>query len=91
VAGTLGALLTGVFATRATGACGDGKLLGLLEGGNLFKAQFIAAGTTWIFALVGTFILLKVLDGLMGLRVSRAAETEGLDLSQHEEEGYIFG
>ena len=91
VAGTLGALLTGVFATRATGACGDGKLLGLLEGGTLLKAQCIAAGTTWIFSIVGTFALLKLLDGLMGLRVSRAAETEGLDLSQHEEEGYIFG
>jgi Amt family ammonium transporter len=90
VAGTLGALLTGIFATRATGACGDGKLLGLLEGGPLLKAQFIAALVAWGMAIVGTFVILKVLDAVMGLRVSREAETEGLDLSQHSEEGYIL-
>ncbi len=44
VGGTLGAILTGVFATRATGACGDGKLLGLLEGGPVLKAQLVAVG-----------------------------------------------
>jgi Amt family ammonium transporter len=90
VAGTLGALLTGIFATRATGACGDGKLLGLLEGGSLLKAQCIAAATAWGLALVGTFVILKVIDALMGLRVTRQAEIEGLDMSQHDEEGYIF-
>lgn len=91
VAGTLGALLTGVFATRVTGACGDGQLLGLLEGGHLFKAQAIAAGVAWGMAIVGTFAILKVLDGVMGLRVAPPAEIEGLDISQHDEEGYIFG
>ncbi len=91
VAGTLGALLLGVFATRATGACGDGKLLGLLEGGPLFKAQLTAVLIGWGMALVGSFVLLKLLDAIMGLRVAPAAEIEGLDLSQHEEEGYIFG
>ena len=91
--GTLGALLTGVFATRATGATFDisgGKLLGLLEGGQVLKAQIVAVAVTWVLAIVGTFIILKVLDALMGLRVSREAEIEGLDLSQHGEEGYIF-
>jgi ammonium transporter, Amt family len=39
---------------------------------------------------VGTFVILKVLDAVMGLRVSREAEIEGLDFSQHGEEGYIF-
>jgi Amt family ammonium transporter len=90
IAGTLGAILTGVFATRATGACGDGKLLGLLEGGPLLKAQFIAVLVGWGLAIVGTFVILKVVDVVMGLRVSRAAEIEGLDLSQHGEEGYIL-
>ena len=90
VAGTLGAILTGIFATRATGACGDGKLLGLLENGPLLKAQFIAALVAWGLAIVGTFLILKVLDAVMGLRVSRQAEIEGLDISQHGEEGYIF-
>jgi ammonium transporter, Amt family len=90
VAGTVGAILTGVFATRATGACGDGKLLGLLEGGPLWKAQLIAALVAWVLAAVGTFIILKVVDAVMGLRVTRQAEIEGLDVSQHDEEGYIF-
>ena len=45
---------------------------------------------TWILAAVGTFIILKILDATMGLRVSREDEIEGLDVSQHGEEGYIF-
>jgi Amt family ammonium transporter len=90
IGGTLGAILTGVFATRATGATTDGKLLGLLEGGSVLTAQLIAVAVTWALAIVGTFVILKVLDAVMGLRVSREAEIEGLDLSQHGEEGYIF-
>jgi ammonium transporter, Amt family len=90
VAGTLGAILTGIFATRATGACGDGRLLGLVEGGHLLKAQLIAVAVAWVLAIVGTFTILKLVDAVMGLRVSRQAEIEGLDVSQHDEEGYIF-
>jgi Amt family ammonium transporter len=95
IAGTLGALLTGVFATRATGAlAGDpqlrDRLLGLCEGGSLLKGQLYAVAAGWIMALVGTFVILKVVDALMGLRVSPQAEIEGLDVSQHGEEGYIF-
>jgi len=90
VGGTLGALLTGIFATRATGAFSDGKPLGLLEGGPVLVAQIIAVVASWLLAMVGTFILLKILDAVMGLRVSREEEVQGLDLSQHGEEGYIF-
>ena len=90
VGGTLGAILTGVFATRATGAFSDGQPLGLLEGGRVMIAQLVAVGMTWVLAIVVTFAILKVLDAVMGLRVSRSAEIEGLDLSQHGEEGYIF-
>ncbi len=91
VGGTLGALLTGVFATRATGAAGgEHQLLGLIEGGWVIKGQIAAVICTWILAAAGTFIILKVLDATMGLRVSREAEMEGLDVSQHDEEGYIF-
>jgi ammonium transporter, Amt family len=90
VAGTLGAVLTGIFATRATGAAGDGKLLGLLEGGSLLRGQIVAALTAWGMAIVGSYVLLKVVDGLVGLRVAHGAEVEGLDFSQHEEEGYIL-
>ncbi len=92
--GTLGAILTGVFATRAAGRSRRhvvDKPLGLIEGGSmLMLAQIAAVITTWILASVGTFVILKVLDAVMGLRVSREAEIEGLDVSQHGEEGYIF-
>ena len=95
VAGTLGAVLTGIFATRNTGAfAGDptlwNKPLGLLEGGSVLKGQLLAVAVAWAAAIVGTFVILKVLDALMGLRVSDTAEIEGLDLSEHGEEGYIF-
>ncbi len=92
-AGPLGALLTGVFATRAAGGVSGEHakdLLGLIEGGGVLKAQIAAVIATWILAAVGTFVILKVLDAVMGLRVSREAEIEGLDVSQHGEEGYIF-
>ncbi len=90
IGGTLGALLTGVFATRAVWDIGSGKPLGLLEGGPVLKAQAIATVATWVFAAVVTFILLKVLDATIGLRVRIEEEMEGLDVSQHGEEGYIF-
>lgn len=90
VGGTLGALLTGVFATRATGAFADGKPLGLLEGGSVLTAQIIAVAVTWVLAIVATYVILKVIDAVMGLRVARSEEIEGLDFSQQGEEGYIF-
>jgi Amt family ammonium transporter len=91
IGGTLGAILTGIFATRAVwDVAGDGRKLGLLEGGNVLTAQLIATGITWVFAAVVTFVLLKILDVTMGLRVSQQDEMEGLDVSQHGEEGYIF-
>ncbi len=90
VGGTLGAVLTGVFATRAVSDMADGAPLGLIEGGSVIVGQIVATAITWIFAIVVTFILLKVIDATMGLRVSEADEIEGLDLSQHGEEGYIL-
>jgi Amt family ammonium transporter len=93
VGGTLGAILTGVFATRAVADLAGGKPLGLLEGGSvsgLFRGQLVAAACTWGLAIVATFVILKVLDATMGLRVSQQEEIQGLDLSQHGEEGYIY-
>lgn len=91
IGGTLGAILTGVFATRAVWDIGKGEKLGLLEGGNVLTAQIIATVITWVFAIVVTFVLLKILDAVMGLRVTPEQESEGLDVTQHGEEGYIFG
>jgi ammonium transporter, Amt family len=94
VGGTTGAILTGVFATRAAGGVTlkghTGDLLGLIENGWVIKGQIVAVIVTWVLAAVGTFVILKLVDAVMGLRVSRADEMEGLDVSQHGEEGYIF-
>jgi len=90
VGGTLGAVLTGVFATQAVGEVGAGEPLGLIEGGNLIVGQIVATAITFGLAIVATFIILKLIDATIGLRVSREAEIEGLDFSEHGEEGYIF-
>jgi Amt family ammonium transporter len=96
IGGTVGALLTGVFATRAVsdmGAIsgrGSGLKLGLYEGGTIIGGQITAVVVTWVFCIVVTFVILKVLDATMGLRVSQEDEIQGLDLTQHGEEGYIF-
>jgi Amt family ammonium transporter len=86
----LGALLTGVFATRAVWDIGAGKPLGLLEGGNVLTGQAIATVVTWIFAIVVSVVLLKIIDLTIGLRVSQEEESTGLDITQHGEEGYIL-
>ncbi len=90
VGGTLGAVLTGVFATRAVQNANSGEPIGLVEGGNLLGGQIAAVIITWILAIVATFVLLKVIDAVMGLRVTTQQELQGLDLTQHGEEGYIY-
>ncbi|MCA9132356.1 MAG: ammonium transporter [Planctomycetales bacterium] len=91
VGGTLGALLTGVFATRAIWNISDGQPLGLLEGNySTLVGQGVATLVTWVFAAVASFGLLKIIDMTIGLRVPSVAERQGLDISQHGEEGYIF-
>jgi ammonium transporter, Amt family len=88
--GTLGALLTGVFATSAVNPIfGAGKPLGLLEG-NWFQVLHQAMGVAiaWAVSIVGTLLILFIVDITIGLRVKEADEEEGLDLSQHGEEGY---
>ena len=94
--GTLGALLTGVFATSAVNdglkdAAGRVLPLGLVDGnGSQVLNQFIGCGIAWVLAIVGTLVILKICDLTVGLRVSKAQEVEGLDVSMHGEEGYIF-
>jgi Amt family ammonium transporter len=92
--GTLGALLTGVFATNViNNAQIDGKVvpLGLVDGN---PGQILNQGIGVLIAIslaaVGTFVILKICDVLIGVRVGADAEEEGLDLSQHGEEGYFL-
>ena len=87
VGGTLGALLTGVFASKHL----NGNHFGLLDGNpGQMVPQIVSILATAVFAVIGTIIILKVLDATMGLRVSQDDEVRGLDVSQHGEEGYIF-
>ncbi len=88
--GTIGALLTGVFAQQVINPIfGVGKAVGALDGhwgqvGNQLMGVLIA----WVFALVGTLVLLKIVDLLTGIRVPEEHEIEGLDVTQHGEEAY---
>jgi Amt family ammonium transporter len=90
VGGMLGALLIGVFATTAVNSAGGD---GLLSGGGLalLGKQAVAVVTTIAFSFTLSFLLLKLVDRVVGLRVSEEEELSGLDLSQHEEAGYAFG
>jgi Amt family ammonium transporter len=86
VGGTLGTLATGLFATTAVNAAGaDGLLYG--NPGQL-AVQAMAAGVILVYSFVVTWLLLKALDRIMGLRVADEHEFMGLDLSQHGEAGY---
>lgn len=93
VGGTLGAILTGVFATKsaADAAVSGGENLGVVDGNvSLLIGQVAAVAVTWVLSILVTFVILKILDATMGLRVSKDEEQQGLDLTQHGEEGYIF-
>jgi ammonium transporter, Amt family len=88
--GTIGAILTGIFAQAVINPIfGDGKAVGGLDGhwgqvGN----QLVGVLTAWGLALVGTIIILKIVDVTVGLRVPEEHEVEGLDITLHGEEGY---
>ncbi|HXM16318.1 MAG TPA: ammonium transporter [Candidatus Eremiobacteraceae bacterium] len=88
--GTIGALLTGVFAQQAINPIfGAGKPVGGLDGhwGQIGN-QLVGVAVAWGFALVGSIVLLKVTDLITGIRVSEEHEIEGLDITQHGEEAY---
>ena len=94
--GTIGALLTGIFASSTINPIfkdAQGNILasGVLEGNaHQLLNQFVAVVIAWLLAIVGTLIILKVVDVVVGLRVSQIDEIQGLDLSQHGEEGYYW-
>lgn len=94
IGGTLGAILTGVFATRACWDIAEGEKLGWIEtgsyGDSVMNGQLCATAVTWIFSIVATYILLMLVKAVMGLRHDETAEQLGLDVTDHEEEGYIL-
>jgi Amt family ammonium transporter len=88
VGGTVGALLTGVFAQRALNGVADGALFG--NPGQL-GIQATAVAVTIVYSGVVSFVLLKVIGLVIPLRASRDDEAVGLDLSNHGEEAYVHG
>jgi Amt family ammonium transporter len=96
IGGTLGALLTGVFATNLVNdgfkdSAGRLRPLGWVDGhpGQVLN-QAIACIIAWVLAIVGTLVILKICDAVVGVRIPKEQEVEGLDVSLHGEEGYIF-
>jgi ammonium transporter, Amt family len=96
VGGTLGALLTGVFASVAINpifkdAAGRSLAVGLLDGNSRqLLHQLAGVGVGWLLGAVGTLAILKLVDLTIGLRVSPEQEAQGLDTTQHGEEGYYW-
>ena len=85
VGGIVGAILTGVFVDASFGGAG------LDEGVTIAKQvgiQFVAVAGTVVYDAIATLIILKIVDAIMGLRVTEEQETEGLDLTLHNERGY---
>ncbi len=90
--GTIGALLTGLFANSAINPIfGAGKPTGALEGNpHQLLNQFTGIAIAWSLSIAGTLVILVLVDKTLGLRVNEEDEREGLDISQHGEEGYDF-
>ena len=94
--GTLGAILTGIFAVSVVNpifkdARGNTLASGLIEGNaHQLVNQMVGVAIAWALAIVGTLVILKLVDVTIGLRVPEEEEVQGLDLSQHGEEGYYW-
>ena len=86
VGGTVGAILTGFFATKTVNSAGAN---GLLFGNPMqVLIQIVAVAVAYIIAGVGTWIILKILNVTVGLRIPEEAELQGMDINEHGEEGY---
>jgi Amt family ammonium transporter len=96
IGGTLGAILTGVFATNVVNnalkdSAGKALPLGLVDGhGQQIINQMIGSAIAIVLGLAGSFVILKIVDMVVGVRADSREETMGLDLSMHGEEGYNF-
>jgi Amt family ammonium transporter len=91
VGGILGTLLAGVFASTQLGIfSGNGFSAGIDNIGGQLAVQATGVVATFVYAGIMTFIILKLVDMMVGLRVDGDAETQGLDLVLHDERGYIL-
>jgi ammonium transporter, Amt family len=94
--GTVGALLTGVLASSVINpifkdAAGNVLPSGAIQGNfHQILNQLVAVVIAWVIAIIGTLIILKIVDLVIGLRVDEEDESQGLDLTQHGEEGYYW-
>jgi ammonium transporter, Amt family len=88
IGGIIGALLTGVFAATTLGGAGFGD--GIDSIGGQLGVQFLGVIATIVYTSIVSFIILKVLDATIGLRINEDQETEGLDTALHDERGYIL-
>jgi len=86
IGGIVGALLTGVFAAPGLGGAGFGDGVDSLLG--QLGRQALGVGITFVYSALVSFVLLKLIDRSIGLRVGADEETEGLDLALHDERGY---
>ncbi|MEA3303583.1 MAG: ammonium transporter [Pseudomonadota bacterium] len=90
VGGIMGTMLAGVFAATSLGVfSGYGFAEGIQSMAGQIKVQFIGVASTIVFTAVVTYALLKIIDLVIGLRVSEEQEVEGLDIALHEERGYV--
>jgi Amt family ammonium transporter len=88
ISGIIGALLTGLFATVSVNSAGaDGLFYGNPK---QFLMQALAVGTVAAFSAIGTFVIYKIVDLMVGMRVDERDEYIGLDLTQHHESGYTL-
>ena len=85
IGGIIGALLTGIFVADSLGGAGLGDGVSMAD---QFGVQAIAVGATIIYDAIATLIILKIIDAVIGLRVSEDEETEGLDIALHDERAY---
>jgi len=89
VGGTVGAILTGVFATRAVADPSGGRAFGWIDGNPMqLVYQLVGSLVAWVIAALGTVVILKICDLTVGVRVDPEHEIQGLDLSMHGEEAY---
>jgi len=91
VGGILGTFLAGIFASTELGVfSGQGFADGISSIGEQVSVQLVGIVATFVYTAVISYVLLKLIDKLIGLRVDKDTETEGLDIREHDERGYII-